>query len=140
MTRRRAIVSVAWELVGRPQALYHQSFGALKRMRFRAWQPNNPNPESNMSIDKSLKRKGGMARARCVLTRAERIAKMMEDGKWTDSSIPFGLPKTRVQKIVLKKKAKKEAAEGDAAAAAPGAAPAAAAPAAGGKPAAGAKK
>jgi small basic protein (TIGR04137 family) len=92
-----------------------------------------------MSIDKSLKRKGGMIRSRCVLTRAERIAKMMENGKWTDTSSPFGLPKTRVQKIVLKKKVKKEAAEGDAAAAAaPGAA---AAPAAGAaKPAAGAKK
>jgi small basic protein (TIGR04137 family) len=89
-----------------------------------------------MSIDKSLKRKGGMVRARCVLTRTERITKMMEDGKWTDVSSPFGLPKTRVQKIVLKKKAKKEAAEGGDAAAA--AAPAAAGAAA--KPAAGAKK
>jgi len=91
-----------------------------------------------MSIDKSLKRKGGMTRARCVLTRAERIAKMMENGKWTDATSPFGLAKTRVQKIVLKKKAKKEAGEGgDAAAAAPGAAaPAAAA----GKAAPGAKK
>lgn len=88
-----------------------------------------------MSIDKSLKRKGGMTRSRCVLTRAERIAKMIENGKWNDSSSPFGLPKTRVQKIVLKKKVKKEATEGDAAAAAPGAAPAAAVakPAAGGK-------
>ena len=83
-----------------------------------------------------------MTRSRCVLTRAERIAKMMENGKWTDASSPFGLPKTRVQKIVLKKKAKKEAVEGGdaaAAAAAPGAAAAPAAAAAG-KPAAGAKK
>ena len=84
-----------------------------------------------MSIDKSLKRKGGMTRQRCVLSRAERIAKMMENGKWADGQSPFGLPKTRVQKIVLKKKVKKEAAEGDAAAAAP---------AAGAKAAAGAKK
>ncbi|HSQ56345.1 MAG TPA: small basic protein [Gemmata sp.] len=91
-----------------------------------------------MSIDKSLKRKGGMTRQRCVLTRAERIAKMMENGKWVEGQSPFGLPKTRVQKIVLKKKVKKEAAEGAeagaaGAAAAPGAAatPAAAAPAAG---------
>ena len=88
-----------------------------------------------MSIDKSLKRKGGMAKQRCVLTRAERIAKMLENGTFGDGRSPFGLPKTRVQKIVLKKKPKKEAAEGgDAAAgAAPGAtpaAPAAAAPAA----------
>jgi small basic protein (TIGR04137 family) len=82
-----------------------------------------------MSIDKSLKRKGGMAKNRCVLTRAERIAKMMENGRWSDGQSPFGLPKTRVQKIVLKKKVKKEATEGGDAAAA-GATPGAAAPAA----------
>lgn len=76
-----------------------------------------------MSIDKSLKRKGAMARTRCVMTRAERIAKMLEDGKFAADRSPFGLPKTRVTKIVLKKKAKKEAVEGDAAA---GATPAAA--------------
>ena len=89
-----------------------------------------------MSIDKSLKRKGGMSKARCVLSRAERIAKMMENGRWVDGQSPFGLPKTRVQKIVLKKKVKKEAAEGDAAAT-PGGAPAAGAAA---KPAAGGAK
>ena len=49
-----------------------------------------------MSIDKSLKRKGGMTRMRCVMKRTERIAKMMEDGKWQDGQSPFGLPKTRV--------------------------------------------
>lgn len=85
-----------------------------------------------MSIDKSLKRKGGLTRTRCVLKRSERILKMIEDGKFPDGRSPFGLPKTRVQKVVLKKKAKKEAAEGGDAAAAPGATPAAAAPAAGG--------
>jgi small basic protein (TIGR04137 family) len=69
-----------------------------------------------MSIDKSLKRKAGGSRNRCVLTRVERILKMKEEGKFADGQSPFGLPKTRVQKIVLKKKAKKEA-EGDAAAA-----------------------
>jgi small basic protein (TIGR04137 family) len=68
-----------------------------------------------MSIDKSLKRKGGMTRTRCVLKRTERIAKMVEDGKWADGRSPFGLPKTRVMKIAVKKKAKKEEGEGDAA-------------------------
>jgi small basic protein (TIGR04137 family) len=82
-----------------------------------------------MSIDKSLKRKGGMARSRCVLKRSERILKMMEDGKWAADRDPFGLPKTRVQKIVLKKKPKAEKAEGEAAA---GGEAAPAAPAAGG--------
>jgi small basic protein (TIGR04137 family) len=61
-----------------------------------------------MSIDKSLKRKAGGVRSRCVLTRVERILKMKEDGKWAEGQSPFGLPKTRVQKIVLKKKVKKE--------------------------------
>jgi len=69
-----------------------------------------------MSIDKSLKRKSGGTRNRCVLKRVERILKMQEEGKWTDGQSPFNLPKTRVQKIVLKKKVKKEA-EGDAVAA-----------------------
>jgi small basic protein (TIGR04137 family) len=103
-----------------------------------------------MSIDKSLKRKAGLTRQRCVLTRAERILKMMENGTFPEGRSPFNLPKTRVQKIVLKKKPKKEAAEGAEAGAAgatpgaPGATPAAtpatpaATPAA--KPAAGGKK
>ena len=68
-----------------------------------------------MSIDKSLKRKAGGTRNRCVLTRVERILKMKEEGKFGDGRSPFGLPKTRVQKIALRKKAKKEA-EGEAAA------------------------
>src|SRR5437588_12821535 len=65
-------------------------------------------PATAMSMDKSLKRKGGMARNRCVLKRSERILKMLEEGKFPDGRSPFGLPKTRVQKVVLKKKPKKE--------------------------------
>lgn len=75
---------------------------------------------TTMSIDKSLKRKGAMTQTRCVLTRAERIAKMIENGQWTPGRSPYGLPKTRVQKVVIKKKSKKEAAEGQAAAPAKG--------------------
>lgn len=76
-----------------------------------------PKPSKDaMSIDKSLRRKSGGTRNRCVLTRVERIQKMLEAGKFAEGQSPFGLPKTRVQKIVLKKKVKKEAAEGDAAA------------------------
>ncbi len=68
-----------------------------------------------MSIDKSLKRKGGMKRTRCVMTRAERIEKMMENGSFKADQSPFGIPKTIVTKVVLRKKVKKEAAaEGDA--------------------------
>ena len=71
-----------------------------------------------MSIDKSLKRRSGMGRTRCVMKRSERIAKMLEDGKFPADRSPYGLPKTRVVKVALKKKAKVEKAEGDAAVAA----------------------
>lgn len=66
-----------------------------------------------MSIDKSLRRKNSLARARSVLTRDERIKILMDDGKFKEDQSPFGLPKVRVQKIVIKK-AKKEKAEPEA--------------------------
>jgi small basic protein (TIGR04137 family) len=85
-----------------------------------------------MSIDKSLKRKNQLVRQRSVLTRGERIKTMQEQEKWTDGRSPFGLPKVRVVKHVVKKAKKEKAAEpgaageGEAAAAgAPAAAPAA---------------
>jgi small basic protein (TIGR04137 family) len=76
-----------------------------------------------MSIDKSLKRRRGGSANRSVLTRAERIKKLQDLEKWPDGRSPFGLPKVRVQKIVLKKAKKEKAAEGTAEAAAAGAAP-----------------
>ncbi len=78
-----------------------------------------------MSIDKSLKRKNSLSRARSVLTRAERIKTLQDGEKWTDGRSPFGLPKVRVVKIVLKKVKKEKAAEGEGAEAAPAAAAAA---------------
>ncbi len=66
-----------------------------------------------MSIDKSLKRKNTLSRARGVLTRAERIKTLKDLEKWPDGRSPFGLPKVRVQKIVLKKVKKEKAAEGE---------------------------
>jgi small basic protein (TIGR04137 family) len=83
-----------------------------------------------MSIDKSLRRKNSLQRARSVMTRAERIAKLIDEERWKEGRSPFGLPKVKVVKVVIKKakKAKEEKPEeGAAAAAAPGAAPAAAA-------------
>jgi small basic protein (TIGR04137 family) len=86
-----------------------------------------------MSIDKSLKRKNQLVRQRSVLTRAERIKTLQDQEKWVDGRSPFGLPKVRVMKHVVKK-AKKEKAAETAEGAVPGAegaaAPAAAAPAA----------
>ena len=72
-----------------------------------------PNPDEPVSIDKSLKRKSGGVRNRCVMTRVERITKMKEEGKFAAGQSPFGLPKTRVVKVMVKKKVKKEA-EGEA--------------------------
>lgn len=72
-----------------------------------------------MSIDKSLRRKNTLARARSVLKRAERIKVLQEQDRWKDGQSPFGLPKVRVHKVVIKKgkKAKEEAKEGAEAAA-----------------------
>jgi small basic protein (TIGR04137 family) len=66
-----------------------------------------------MSIDKSLRRKNTLQRARSVLTRGERIKILTETDRWTEGRSPFGLPKVRVAKIVAKKgKPKEKAAEG----------------------------
>ncbi len=75
-----------------------------------------------MSIDKSLRRKNSLQRARNVLTRGERIKTLQNDERWTEGRSPFGLPKVRVHRLVVKKvkKVKEEetAAEGEAAPAA----------------------
>jgi small basic protein (TIGR04137 family) len=67
-------------------------------------------PDEAMSIDKSLKIKGSSNSNRSVMKRSERIQAMKDSEKWKDGMSPFGLPKTRVIKMVLKK-AKKEKAE-----------------------------
>jgi|SRR6516225_9887038 small basic protein (TIGR04137 family) len=93
-----------------------------------------------MSIDKSLRRKNSLLRARSVLTRDERIKTLMDTEKWIDGGSPYGLPKVRVMKIVKKKAPKEKAAEGapgaEGAPAAEGAAAAAAKAPAGKAPAA----
>lgn len=83
-----------------------------------------------MTIDSTLKVKRGAGKSRNVLKRHERLAKMQEDGKWSDgASTVLGMPKVRVLKLEMKKK-KKAKTEGDAAAT-PAAGGKAAAPAAG---------
>ena len=99
-------------------------------------QPKSPQAMYRAEKERAL-RERSLNHSELMAEAQRAFTKMMEDGKWTDSMSPFGIPKTRVQKIVLKKKAKTEKAEGDAAA--PGATPAAGA-AAGTKPAAGAAK
>ena len=52
-----------------------------------------------MSIDRSLKSSGTTAANRSVMTRAERISKMIESKKMDPKSIKaIGLPKTRIGK------------------------------------------
>ncbi len=74
-----------------------------------------------MSIDKSLRRKDSLQRARNVLQRGERILQLQKEERWPDGTSPFGLPKVKVVKAIVKKAKKKEdkAAEGEEAAAAP---------------------
>ena len=95
-----------------------------------------------MTLHKSLKSASSLKRARNVLTRAERITILEDDGRWKQGESVFGLPKVRqyVMKRHHTKVAKKEeTAEGAVpadGAAAPAAAPAPAAKAgtkAGGK-------
>jgi len=66
-----------------------------------------------MSLDNSLKTGKGMGRHRNVLTRAERIERLKENGKFEEGKDPLGLPKVGNRKIVIggKKKNKKAEAE-----------------------------
>ena len=72
-----------------------------------------------MTVDKSLRARKGIARARNVLTRAERIKKLSQQDRWAEEDGPFSLPKVRVYKVVVKKKKKKKGEEEGADAAAP---------------------
>ncbi|MEX2114155.1 MAG: small basic protein [Pirellulales bacterium] len=75
-----------------------------------------------MTMDKSLRMRRGLARARSVLTRAERLTQLTQSERWKEGDSVFGLPKVRVFKLAMKKKKKKkEEGEGEAGAAAPAA-------------------
>lgn len=70
-----------------------------------------------MSIDKSLKIRLGLSGSRNVLSRGERITRLLEEDRFATGRSPFGLPKVRVQKAIGGKKKKKTVEEGAAAAA-----------------------
>ncbi len=67
-----------------------------------------------MTIDKTLKVRAGTISNRNVLTRAERLAKLKEQERWTEGDPVLGLPKVRVEKISLKKKKKTKKADDEA--------------------------
>ncbi|AGA30079.1 small basic protein [Singulisphaera acidiphila] len=52
-----------------------------------------------MSIDKSLKKGGGLSRTRNVLTRPERLALLQEDERWKPAQGVFNLPKTKFRRL-----------------------------------------
>jgi small basic protein (TIGR04137 family) len=52
-----------------------------------------------MSIDKSLKKGGGLTRSRNVLTRAERLAILQEDERWVPANGVYNLPKTKFRRL-----------------------------------------
>jgi small basic protein (TIGR04137 family) len=94
-----------------------------------------------VTIDKSLRGKGRLARTRNVLKREERMAVLKADDRWQEGRSPLGLPKVRIVATALgKKKKKKTKEEADTTAAAEGAAPAAGAKAAPAGKSAGAAK
>ncbi len=60
-----------------------------------------------MSVDRSLKGSGGLTRHRNVLTKAERLAKMEDEGRWVEGeSKILGMPKVLSVKSVGGKKKK----------------------------------
>jgi small basic protein (TIGR04137 family) len=61
-----------------------------------------------MSVDRSLKIKGALKRHRNVLTRAERVEKLKDEERWTESESLFGLPKVAHRKSHAGRKAAKE--------------------------------
>ena len=61
-----------------------------------------------MSIDRSLKVNNALNRHRNVLSRDERILKLMDEGSWEDSNGVTGLPKVSNRKAVAGAKKKKE--------------------------------
>lgn len=60
-----------------------------------------------MSIHPSLRGVNTLVGERSVFTRKERLLKLMEDGRLSESDSPYGIPKVRT-KFKIKTKKKKE--------------------------------
>ncbi|MEX0654428.1 MAG: small basic protein [Phycisphaeraceae bacterium] len=62
-----------------------------------------------MSLDRSLKTDGGLEKHRNVLSRAERVQRLVDRNKFDlDSGDPLGLPKVGNRKVVAGGKSKKK--------------------------------
>ncbi len=67
-----------------------------------------------MSIDRSLKTQGALARHRNVLTRTERVQLLADQEKFDfEKDSPIGLPKVPHRKVTVGGKSKKKAGEGE---------------------------
>jgi len=61
-----------------------------------------------MSVDKSLKSQENLVRQRNVLTRAERLQRLADEGVWQEGDSLFGLRKVRVTRVKRRSKTKKK--------------------------------
>ena len=61
-----------------------------------------------MSIDRSLKIKGALSRHRNVLSRAERIEKLIDEERWSEGDSLLGLPKVAHRKSHAGRKDKED--------------------------------
>ena len=93
-----------------------------------------------MSQHPSLRSDSVGAKHRNVFKRLERVKKLQEMGKWSESSTAYNLPKVKSQKVKMKKEAKVKETTAEGAAAPAGAAKPVAGKAAPAKPAAAAGK
>ena len=57
-----------------------------------------------MSLDSSLRSGSSLKRHRNVLTRAERLERLLGNGKWDEDQSVYGLPKVGHRKIAVGKK------------------------------------
>jgi small basic protein (TIGR04137 family) len=73
-----------------------------------------------MSIDRSLKIKNALSRHRNVLSRAERIEKLIDEERWSEGDSLLGLPKVAHRKSHAGRKAKEDIEKVEEAEAAPG--------------------
>ena len=65
-----------------------------------------------MTMDKSLRVRRGLVKNKSVLSRPERIARLLQSERWKEGDSPLGLPKVRVYKLSMKKKKKRKEEEG----------------------------
>jgi small basic protein (TIGR04137 family) len=74
-----------------------------------------------MSVDRSLRRKSSLERHRNVLSRAERVSRLISEERFGEEASPLGLPKVSHRKVHATKKKAKKAEEAGAEGAAPSA-------------------